>query len=193
MPREAAAPPVPTLDPHIAFATDYAKRKAKQLTGFFGFNKSDRADIVQDLLLDLVRRWPKFDPARGEPEVFIRRVLWARVATLIREKRAQKRQFEYEAEPISEEVEEEVSVNFRTGLPLRIDQEYSDLASDVATVLAKLLPEDRDLCMRLQSQSLSEIASELGVPRSTLADRLQSLRSCFEDAGLQHYLAPEFR
>ena len=182
-----------SLQQYLDYATSYAKRKANQLVDHFGFNKSDRADIVQELLLDLVRRWPHFDPTRGKPQVFIRRVLWARVSTLIKQKRALKRQFDYESATLDEEADNEVTNSFRTGLPERIDQEYSDLASDVATVLAELSSEDRELCERLQSQPLAEIARELGIPRSTLADRLQKLRSQFEQAGLQHYLQPEFR
>lgn len=193
MPHEQVESTVESLDPYIDYATRYAKRKASQLAGHFGFSKSDRADIVQELLFDLMRRWPKYDPTRGEPHVFIRRVLWARVSTLIKQKRALKRQFDYEAATLDEEAEEEVTTSFRTGLPQRIDQEYADLATDVATVLAKLTAEERELCERLQSQTLSEIARELGVPRSTLADRVEKLRSRFEDAGLQHYLQPEFR
>ncbi len=193
MPQENVEVSAPPLEPYIDYATRYAKRKASQLAGHFGFSKSDRADIVQELLLDLVRRWPKYDPKRGEPEVFIRRVLWARVSTLIKQKLALKRQFDYEAATLDEEADEEVTTNFRTGLPRRIDQEHADLASDVTTVLAQMTAEERDLCERLQSQTLSEIARELGIPRSTLADRVQKLRSHFEDAGLQHYLTPEFR
>ena len=111
----------------------------------------------------------------------------------IKQKRALKRQFDYESATLDEEADNEVTNSFRTGLPERIDQEYSDLASDVATVIAELSSEDRELCERLQSQPLTEIARELGIARSTLADRLQKLRSQFEQAGLQHYLQPEFR
>jgi len=191
--RPQPKPATQPLDEHLDFATRYAKRKASQLAGHFGYSKSDRADIVQELLLDLVRRWPNYDPQRGEPEVFIRRVIWARVATLIKDKRASKRQFDYEAGPIDEDVEDEVTTNFRTGLPQRTPQEYVDLASDIATVLERLPEEQRDLCERLQSQSLGEISRELGIPRSTLADRVKKLRGAVEDAGLHDYLQPEFR
>jgi RNA polymerase sigma-70 factor (ECF subfamily) len=181
-----------SLEKYLDYATRYAKRKANQLVDHFGFSKSDRADIVQELMLDLVRRWSKFDPSRGKPQVFIRRVLWARVSTLIKEKRALKRQFDFESAPLTE-ADNEVTTSFRSGLPERIDQEYADLAFDVATVLAELSDEDRDLCERLQSQPLAEIARELGIARSTLADRVQKLRCRFEQAGLQHYFQPEFR
>jgi hypothetical protein len=55
-------------------------------------------------------------------------------------------------------------------LPQRTPQEYVDLASDIATVLERLPEAQRDLCERLQAQSLSAIARELGIPRSTLAE-----------------------
>jgi RNA polymerase sigma-70 factor (ECF subfamily) len=175
------------------FATRYARRKANQLVGHFGYRKSDRADIAQELLLDLVRRWPNYDPQRGEPQVFIRRVIWARVSTLIEEKRALKRQFDYQAGSINDGAADEVTTNFRTGLPRRIEQECVDLASDVAAVLDQLPDDLRELCERLQTQSLSQISRELEIPRSTLDDRLKKLRRTFEDAGLRDYLQPEFR
>jgi hypothetical protein len=40
----------------------------------------------------------------------------------------------------------------------------------------------------LKSCSLSEIARDLGVPRTTLQRKVQRLRQCFENAGLKNYL-----
>jgi RNA polymerase sigma factor (sigma-70 family) len=182
-----------TLDYYVDYATRYAQHKAKQLSGHFGYNASDQADIVQDLLLDLVERWPNYDPERGTPETFIRHIIWCNVSALIEQKRALKRQFDYEASPIDESVEDEVTANFRTASPRRIDQEYVALATDVAAVMERLSADERELCERLQSQSISKVARDLGIPRSTLFDRVKKLRSEFEEANVHDYFQPEFR
>jgi RNA polymerase sigma-70 factor (ECF subfamily) len=51
------------------------------------------------------------------------------------------------------------------------------------------LPDElRDLCERLRDDTMAEIAREMGVPRTTLYDRLSKLRDAFREAGLEDYL-----
>jgi len=63
-----------------------------------------------------------------------------------------------------------------------------ELVHDVAAVLAKLPPKLRDLCERLKHHSITEVAQQLGIPRTTLHDAIGRLRQHFEDAGLRDYL-----
>ena len=72
--------------------------------------------------------------------------------------------------------------------PRPSDQEASDLASDLADVLARLPDDLRAVAERLQSQTVSQAARALGVPRTTLQRQVQRLRRCFENAGLRIYL-----
>jgi len=67
-------------------------------------------------------------------------------------------------------------------------QDAFDLASDLTEALAKLPDDLSALAERLKTQSLSQAARDLGVPRSTLQRQVQRLRQCFEDAGLRIYL-----
>ena len=46
----------------------------------------------------------------------------------------------------------------------------------------------RDLCERLKHHSITEVAQQLGIPRTTLHDAIGRLRQHFEDAGLRDYL-----
>ena len=62
--------------------------KARQLVGKAGFTASDREDIEQELILDLLRRLPKYDPKRAQRNTFIARVVEHRVATLIAAQKA---------------------------------------------------------------------------------------------------------
>jgi RNA polymerase sigma-70 factor (ECF subfamily) len=50
-------------------------------------------------------------------------------------------------------------------------------------------PQDlQELCEKLQSSNMAEIAREMGVPRSTLYGKLTKLRDAFREAGLEEYL-----
>jgi DNA-directed RNA polymerase specialized sigma24 family protein len=78
----------------------------------------------------------------------------------------------------------------RRGVSPRSAEELALLVLAVEEALASL-PEDlRDLAERLKSRSLSQVARELGVPRSTLQDRVQQLLEAFECAGLRDFLNP---
>ena len=47
------------------YAVRIIKHKARQLVGRAGFTESDREDLEQEMMLDLLRRLPKFDPKRA--------------------------------------------------------------------------------------------------------------------------------
>jgi len=70
----------------------------------------------------------------------------------------------------------------------RSEDDLSQLASDLADVVAALPDELRDLAERLKTQSISEIAREVGIPRTTVNDTVRRLRQRFEHAGLREYL-----
>ena len=171
---------------------DYAswliQQKADELVGHFGITEDDREDIEQELALDLIRRWPKFDPQRSKPRTFIARVIRNKVSTLIRHRMSEQQQFEQVGYSIDATVEEEVTTCFRTGQPHRTDQEYVALREDVRAVLARLPPELREVCERLKRASIPRVAKELGIPVTTLRYRLKKLRDVFEEAGLRDYL-----
>ena len=56
------------------------------------------------------------------------------------------------------------------------------------SVLDRLPPKLRDLAERLKGDSLSQIARDTGVPRTTLYESVRRLRQIFERAGLGKYL-----
>ena len=64
----------------------------------------------------------------------------------------------------------------------------AQLVLDTAEVIAGLTPELRELAERLKADSVSQVARDLGVPRTTLNGRIQELRRRFERARLRDYL-----
>ena len=186
---------------------EYAVRitsfKARQLVGKVGFTESDRKDIEQELLCDILRRLPNYDRRRGKMTTFISRVVNHRISTLIEEQTARMRDFRQRAWSLNDplvakdgrtyEPAQQINADEylqRTGKRCRTEAERVELSVDVRA-LVESLPEDlQDLCHRLSTQSVTDISRETGVPRGTLYDSIVRLRAIFEEAGLQEYLPP---
>ena len=186
------------IDP---YAVQLIKYKARQLVGQAGFTVSDRDDLEQELVLDLLRRLPKFDPERAQLNTFIARVVEHRIATLIEARKAGIRDYRRCQCSLNDRFEDEEGRSvervdtfdqedylLRTGAQSRPADELSALAIDLAVVLETLPPELRELCRRLKAESVTEISRDTGVPRGTIYESIKELREIFEDAGLKDYL-----
>ena len=186
------------IDP---YAAGLIRFKARQLVGQAGFTASDREDLEQELIFDLLRRLPKYDPKRAQRNTFIARVVEHRVATLIEAQKAGIRDyrrcryslndcFEDEDGRSVERVEtfDQDDYLLRTGAQSRPSEELSTLTIDVAAVLEELPRELHNLCRRLQAETVTEISRDTGVPRGTIYESIKKLRRIFEDAGLKDYL-----
>jgi RNA polymerase sigma-70 factor (ECF subfamily) len=75
------------------YAVQLIKYKARQLVGRVGFTESDRDDLEQELMLDLLRRLPKFNPDRAQRNTFIARVVEHKIATIIESQMAGMRDY----------------------------------------------------------------------------------------------------
>ncbi len=187
------------IDP---YAVEIIRFKARQLVGQAGFTVVDRDDLEQELILDLLRRLPNYDPKRAKRNTFIARVVEHKIATLIEKQTAHKRdyrrcrcslneRFEEEEEGRSVERAETLDQEdylLRIGVEPGAAEELRVLALDVVVVLETLPPELGDLCRRLKQETVAEISRDTGVPRATLYQSVTKLREIFEDAGLKDYL-----
>lgn len=175
--------------------------KARQLTAHPGFSDADREDLEQELLLDLLRRQPKYDSARAQNNTFVARVVEHRAATLIEERKAGLRDYRLQAFSLNDHIEDEDGVRcersetfdqddylLRTGRQSRPSDELRDLGIDVRSVVDQLPPKLRDLCQRLMRDSISDVSRETGIPRSTLYGIIDKVRAAFKAAGLEDYL-----
>jgi transposase-like protein len=68
------------------------------------------------------------------------------------------------------------------------DEELNDLRMDLGAFMAYLPEKYQDILRRRQRQSITEIARDLNIPRSTLNDWMLQIRKLFEDAGFEKYL-----
>jgi RNA polymerase sigma-70 factor (ECF subfamily) len=176
--------------------------KARELVKTSSVPQSDRDDIAQDLLLDILRRLPRFDPGRSSRSAFIRRVIANRIATILAARRAQRRDPARCRESLNDEildvdgtsVERAESLDAdccmrRDGSEVGAAERRRDLRVDLDATVASLPPHLRDLCTRLERSTVTEIAAELGVPRGTVRGRIKTIRRHFRAAGLDDYAA----
>jgi len=182
------------------FIRDSVRRKARQLVGKAGFTRSDRKDIEQELYLKLLKAARSFDPAQAHWRSFATAVIERHVASLLRDKQAEKRDSRRvcslelvigadKGRPIQPgETIGRREYDARRGCQPREEQDLCELTQDVAEVIAGLPAGLRELAESLKTESISEIARRTGVPRTTLNGRVRRLRERLAQAGLKNYL-----
>lgn len=183
------------------YAVRIIKYKARQLVGRVGFTESDRQDLEQEMVFDLLRRLPKFKPERAQRNTFIARVVEHKVATIIEAQKAGMRDYRLCSCSLNDRFENEEGGSVeridtinqddylqRTGKLSRPISDLRGLSIDVRSAVEKLPPELRELCKRLQTESVTDISRDTGIPRGTIYESIKKLRKLFEDAGLKDYL-----
>jgi DNA-directed RNA polymerase specialized sigma24 family protein len=177
------------------------RAKAAGLIGTYGFSPSDGDDIRQELVLDCIIRFRKFDPAKSSCRSFVSRIVNNRVATLVEGQRARCRDYRACRSSLNDQIEfapgesmelaERVSADeyeARIGRSVLSARDRVELQIDVARVIATLPQELAAIANLLRSVGVGETSHQLGVPRSTLYRRIADIRELFESAGLHLYL-----
>lgn len=182
------------------FTHGIVRRKVKQLIGRAGFTQHDREDLEQELLLRVLQSLPSFDPKQAHRNKFVTAVVERHVATILRNKRAEKRNDHLVASiNVTVEVEglgavelaqtvSEDELAARLGRKRRSAEDHANLALDIATVIAAMPKDWQELAERRKTQSMQEIADDLGIPRTTLNETMQLITARFKRAGLREYL-----
>jgi len=182
------------------FATRLIRRKARQLAGRHGFSRSDRQDLEQELMLQLLRRLVDYRADQGTIFAFITTVIERQAATLVRRQTAQMRDPRRVATSLNVTIEDgeggciemaatitESEAQGRHGAAFLSHAEQVDRTVDIAAVLDQLPPELRTLCDELQSTCATAAARNLGISRSELYQRIARLRLHFTAANLREY------
>jgi len=186
-----------------AYASMLIRYKARFLIGRYGFTAEDRKDLEQELMYDLLRRLPKYDARRARLDTFIDRIVNHKIATIIESRKAGKRDYRLRA-PLPDdddiEIDEEDEPTdredppdqdnylFRIGRRSRPAAELQDLQLDVLKCVERLNSDLRRLCLRLMTETVTEISRSSGIPRGTLYESVKEVREIFTEAGLTDYL-----
>lgn len=167
------------------FAARFIRYKAGCLARRLGLGPADWEDLEQDLKLHLVKRSSKFDPEVAHWNVFVVTVISRYILTFLMKRRCARLRDGRSCVSLDELVEDggEVPDDPEAGMvngcaaPCAVDTTAQrDLAIDVQESLARLPRRRRELCQRLMRDSLSEVARQMRIPRTTLYGRILALR-----------------
>lgn len=186
------------------FALDMVNIKAAELVGKAGFTLDDIDDIKQEMILDLLERLAKYNPSKSNFKLFVTCVIDRKGQNLIRYRESEKRDYRREECSLNDTVKvanhdepvqrmntiDQDDQDIRTGKYGRPAEERTQLRLDIDAVLASIPPELRKAAELLQTQTITQVARELGVPRTTLYDKhLSLLREAFTAKGLNFYVS----
>lgn len=179
------------------YASKLIRHKTKQLIGRFGFTRSDRPDLAQELGAHLVERLPKYDPRRSSQNTFVSRVIERKIASIIRHQKAGLRDHRRVGRSLAELSPDEFGkptelgdaadarVERRSG-PREINR--ADLSIDLRSTVDSLDPTARRICEQLSDETITGISRQLGLSRATVYEHIARIRRQFHDAGLAEYM-----
>jgi len=183
------------------YAVRLIKYKARQLVGRVGFTEFDREDLEQEMMMDLFQRLPKYNPDRAQRTTFIARIVEHKIATIIETRKAGLRDYRLCNCSLNDRLEDGEGGSVermeiidqedylrRTGRLSRPAAVLRDLSLDLRKEIENLPPELRELCKRLETDTVTEISRDTGIPRGTIYESIKKLRAIFQDAGLRDYL-----
>lgn len=175
-----------------ATLTPYARSliafKAQQLARRAEFRRYEEVDLQQALWAMLIRRWPKFDPARSSANTFAARVVDSAAATLIRERGRLKRAPSFRVGSLDEpsgadtvaarDFITEHEVSRWTGADAReATPESAEANERIQRAIAALPDEHIQVASRLMAgQSPTAVARELRISRRQVRKIMEAIR-----------------
>jgi len=173
--------------------------KANQLVGKYGFTPADREDIEQDLVVAILEAAASWDAGRGSRNTYDNRIVQRKIATIIRHRKRQRRDYRRDGVSLNEIATDEDGASVTVGDTLTEDAdrrrptsspkpERIDLAADLREALGRLEPELRRLCALLATGTKAAAAEAIGVSKPTVFKRRDAIRERFSELGLEEYL-----
>ena len=171
------------------------------MIGRAGLTESDREDLVQEFVLDHLRRRHLYDSHAAPWEAFVLVLCQNCAARILEHRQALKRTWRREAgslnRPVvtrdggSTEYGETLSQSqlaLRTGQHRRSEEEAWNLAHDLRQVFDQMPPTMRKVCPLLMRHTKAQTADKLGISQGALYEILSRVLVRFEKAGLRDYL-----
>lgn len=138
----------------------------------------DHDDFEQYLISELLAAAPAFDPARGTLLPFVAVVLRRAISRFVREHRSLKRSGLRSDRPVESVSDPHADY----------DRDLTDLRLSLDDIGAMLTPDQWRLVQELQNKTLSQLAREMNIPRTTLQSRVRALRAPFAKRNLEDFL-----
>lgn len=168
------------VDPYIF---QQASCRASLLVASAGFRPDDWEDLKQEMVLDVVRRAPKFDPARGDWQGFVRGVVRHHAAVLV------VREHRRAPEILSEDLMNREGASDVDSLDILHERPASGavdalhLSIDVRRVVASLPAHLQALAVLLVRMPVQDVCRHTGKSRSRVYQMTRQIREAFLRAG----------
>ncbi len=185
-----------TYEGQNSHAARLIRKETQKLVGRYGFTPPDADDIAQELHLELHLKLPDGGRDPRVPKSHITVVIRRRVADLIEERSAAKRDWRKNAHSLNDRIkdgEEEMEWGETIAQEKYLDRMGAlqipeilrrDLRLDLEAAVKALPPELRQIAAILSTDSLAEASRATGIPLSTLKRKVRQLREIFRRRGL---------
>ena len=173
------------MTPGDPYVVQQASCQASLLVATAGFRSDDWEDLRQEMVLDCLRRSPKFDPARGAWRGFVRGVMRNHASVLVtRRHRAAQREVLADDLGYNDEGEGDPT-NRLDGAPKHEIEAELQLSIDVERVLQALPSPLQRLGLLLSELPVLEVCARTGKSRSRVYQMTRQLRDAFVRAGFR--------
>ena len=172
------------IDPYIV---QQASCQASLLVATRGFRSDDWEDLRQEMVLDCLRRSPKFDSSRGEWPGFVRGVMRNHAAVLVMRERRRARKILGEDLMNREDVGDAESINTPDKRPRTGAVDALHLSLDVRRIIESLPTQLQTLTVLLAQMPVRDVCVKIGKSRSRVYQMTRQVRDAFVRAGLRPY------
>ena len=171
------------VDPYIV---QQASCRASLLVATAGFRSDDWEDLRQEMVLDCLRRSPKFDSSRGDWQGFVRGVV-RNHATVLVTRRVRTAHREILADDLScnEARAGDDPADKLDGAPRHDIEAALQMSLDIERVLKGLPSQLQRLALLLSELPVLEVCAKTGKSRSRVYQMIRQLRNAFARAGFR--------
>ncbi len=186
------------------YALELIHHKARELVGTEGFIGEDVEDIEQSLVIDLLERLPKYNPAKATNNTFVARLVERKISRTVRDSQRLRRDPGTMMQSLNEEVDDgdgegetgELSEmlcddvqDLRLGRKRLSQPDHADRALDVAAAIADLPRPLRRIAKALKNLNIRDAGRKLGIPEWKLHEfYLPQIRETLVAKGLRDYV-----
>jgi len=187
--QDAAAPPTTTADPGVV--DDYTlariEYRVRQLAIQFNLPDDRKDDIRQEMVIELIRAFRRFDPVIAEWETFVCRVLDRFVKYIYRTECTRRRRTC--ANPVSfSDAKGRGDFNPVVNDPRKgelSEQDRREIRADLALAISRMPQRLQRICRALMTFGAADAAEQLGICRQSIYRNIAEIREHFARAGVE--------
>ncbi len=177
----------PTTQPIDDYAMARIDFRVHQLRFQFDLSDEDQEDVRNDMVIELLTAFRRFNPSLAKRETFINRVLDRYVLYVMRQRCTQLRHAS--DTPLSFD---QVASEFQpAGNDPRqgqfSEQDLSTLRLDMQSAITRLSKRDQRIARLLMVYTPSEVAKHIGVHRCSMSRIIGRIREQFVKAGMENW------